>query len=133
MINYNNFSWLKSDNVDKPPVIKVKKQKIDKLLSILFAPSPVTGFPQSTYSILLGKKTDPEVRRYIEDFMHQSKVERESADLSDDVLFATSERRGESTEQYFSRLRDFAIRSRREQIDKVVREEENKLLESLNT
>lgn len=132
MINYNNFPWLKSDKVDKPPVIKVKQQKTDKLLSILFAPSPVTGFPQSTYSILLGKKTDPEVRRYIDDFMHQSKVERESADISDDVLFATSERRGETTEQYFNRLRDFAIRSRRNDLDRIEREKDRKLLESLN-
>lgn len=137
MINYNNLSWLKSDKVDKPPVIKVKSPKLDKMLSVLFAPSPVTGFPQSTYSILLGKQTDPEVRRYIEDFMQQTNVQRESADLSDDALFATAERRGDSVEDYYNRLRDFAIRSRRGDLEKVARErqreEEKKIIESWNT
>lgn len=77
--------------------------KDDNMLSIIFSPDPVTGFPSSDFTSTLNGITNPEVMNFVRNVL-QSPVTglngTDDSELAEELTY----RRGESRDEYLGRV-----------------------------
>lgn len=83
--------------------IPVKKQ--DEMVSLLYAPDPVTKLPSSDIAMMMKNKDNPEVQRYIQQRIQIHHDSVAGSDSADDALSAIR-RYKEDVVSYANRLRD---------------------------
>lgn len=88
------IAYLEFENINEKYVAQ-QSQLFDPLMSHIFAPDPVTGWPCSSLSVVLNSNTPSEIKQYIEQNMrinttHQHETNDEVALM--DGLQATSRR-----------------------------------------
>lgn len=82
----------------------------DDLISIIFAPSPINGFPTNALSLILNKNTAREVQEFIKDNLLQVLPPRSGApddETAEKTMQVISEQYGEEIDSYYSRLSEF--------------------------
>lgn len=78
----------------------------DERLRVIFAPSPKTGWPEGDLAIYASNKSTPEIRQFIETALMQYNQPSERGTIEE--IEATMPQRGETEEQYYSRIKNFA-------------------------
>lgn len=91
------------ENIKAPEIYPVRDN--DEMLSVLYAPDPVTGLPCSNAALLYKDKDKPEVQEYIQKRLFQVRQSVAGAESADDAIQAI---RGyhEDLASFGSRLRD---------------------------
>lgn len=83
--------------------LSVSESKDDNMLSIIFSPDPVTGFPSSDFTSNLNGITNPEVMNFVRNVL-QSPVTglngTDDSELAEELTY----RRGESRDEYIGRV-----------------------------
>lgn len=62
---------LKTMGLENNPVVLKPEEiefKEDEVYGVIFAPNPITGFPDSSLELQLSKKTEKNIREYLEQF-----------------------------------------------------------------
>lgn len=86
-------------------VLKMSSVSTDEVVSLIFAPDPVTGIPRSDLGVIMSKDSAPEVAQYIRDNLLRGVSSPSGADDPDFVLDSMRSR-GESLDSYSERLRE---------------------------
>lgn len=94
-----------------------RHQKLDAeknqnpLLDIIFALDEVTNLPKGDIALYLGKDTDPDIRKFIEDNLmsKSSSVNLGTKGVDDDTILQLTRNNGESQSDYASRIKQFIV------------------------
>lgn len=94
-----------------------RHQKIDvekhqnPLLDIIYAIDEVTNLPKGDIALYLGKDTDPDIRKFIEDNLmaKSSSVNLGTKGVDDDTILQLTRNNGESQSDYASRIKQFIV------------------------
>lgn len=97
---------LKPRNAQPRPRAFVSQQKTTELDGILYAPSPITGFPCNDFQYLDDPNLAPEIRQAIQQ-RNQKVVSDMPTSDNDDVVLDTMQRNGESAIEYHDRMQGF--------------------------
>lgn len=106
---YNKYYGVSSRDIPevKPEIFC---EQSDDLISEIFAPSPITGFPTNALSIVLNKNTAREVQEFVKDNLLQVLPPRSGApddDTAENTMQVISEQYGEEIDAYYNRLSEF--------------------------
>lgn len=74
------------ENIKAPESYPVRDN--DEMLSVLYAPDPVTGLPSSNAALLYKDKDKPEVQEYIQKRLFQVRQSVAGAESADDAIQA---------------------------------------------
>lgn len=100
---FNNLADVAYQRVNVPSPSPVKKQ--DEMISLIYAPDPVTGLPSSDVGMLLKHQDRPEIQRYIQQRLQISHESVRGADNPDDALTAIRAYK-EDVSTYVQRMKD---------------------------
>lgn len=84
-------------------IYPIKKQ--DEMLSLIYAPDPVTGLPSNDVAMLLKNRDNPEIQRYIQQRLMIARDSVRGADNPDDAL-ASIRAYKEDVIAYAQRMKD---------------------------
>lgn len=89
----------------------------DQLISVLYAPSEATGFPDTSLGAFLGDKARPEVKAFIEQNILTSPSNDGSPDVDAalDTIIPRKAQYGNEIEPYMNQLRNFVQSERDKQ------------------
>lgn len=81
------------------------------LLDIIYAIDEVTNLPKGDIALYLGKDTDPDIRKFIEDNLmsKSSSVNLGTKGVDDDTILQLTRNNGESQSDYASRIKQFIV------------------------
>lgn len=129
---YNNVLAVTYVPMNVEPIQEVVKSNSDVVLDTIFARDD-HGWPQSSISVMLSKKTSDDLRKYIEDnimlaqninhIINNDNVVQEFGKLDSEFLAQASRNRFETIEQYESRINAYIEQQRSE--DETTRRFEN--------
>lgn len=100
---FHNLADVPYQRVNVSSPAPVKKQ--DEMISLIYAPDPVTGLPSSDVGMLLKHQDRPEVQRYIQQRLQISHESVRGADNPDDALTAIRAYK-EDVRAYAQRMKD---------------------------
>lgn len=106
---YNKYYGVSSREliIDEP---KLFCEQSDDLISEIFAPSPLNGFPTNALSLVLSKNTAREVQEFVKDNLLQMLPSRPGApddETAEKTMQINSEQYGEEIDAYYNRLTEF--------------------------
>lgn len=99
-----------------PPAESDVSEKYSQLLNIIYAVNPVVGYPQGDLAVWMSPNASKEVREFVENNLIHSDVPSSPLDMStsllnelrtkisDDDIAAFARKRGESSDDYASRM-----------------------------
>lgn len=100
---FQNLADIEYQRVNVPSSAPVKKQ--DEMISLIYAPDPVTRLPSSDVGMLLKHQDRPEVQRYIQQRLQLAHESVRGAENPDDALTAIRAYK-EDVRTYAQRLKD---------------------------
>lgn len=105
---YDPDSWF-AQGSESQSSVEIEKSPQDSLLSIIYAPDPLTGLPTGDIQYFVSDKANPDVKAFILDNLMRDvsagKNVANPSGLSDDALLELSRGRDESVQEYAQRLR----------------------------
>lgn len=108
--HYANLTEDDLKEIPRPQVDYVPNSD-NEILSLIFAPDPVTGVPRSDLAVLMSKDTAPQVSQFIRDnLLSPRSVSFVSVD-DPDLALQGIKSRNESLVDYADRLRSLAFKS----------------------
>lgn len=100
---FHNLADVPIQRVIVPSLAPVKKQ--DEMISLIYAPDPVTGLPSSDVGMLLKHQDRPEIQRYIQQRLQFAHESVKGVDNPDDALSAIRAYK-EDIRSYAQRMKD---------------------------
>lgn len=106
---YNNYYGVVSR--EATPIVPILfAEQSDDLISEIFAPDPLTGFPTNALSLVLNKGVAAEVQQFIKDNLltvHPPKGGAPDDETAEATMRLNSEQYGTEIDGYYSRLSEF--------------------------
>lgn len=115
---YSEYSSMSKDRFDKimhhdldpKDSISVEEDK-DNILSLIFAPDPLTGFPRSDLALIMSKDAAPEVSQYIRETLMKPISDIGPSGAPDaDTALDTMRAKNEGLTEYAERLRSIVAK-----------------------
>ena len=94
------------ENKPKDPEYKKDDSELQVILDEIFSVDPVTGFPRGDIAYYLSKDGNPQVKQWLEINLLKPRTtgNQTPKDVTDDMIIEMSRQRGESIEDYQTRL-----------------------------
>lgn len=96
-----------SNGSEPDPEYKPSESNLDDIIREIFSVDPVSGLPKGDIQYYLSKDGNPDVKRWIENNLLTPRVvsgQSTPEGVTDDMIAEMSRQRGESVEDYSSRL-----------------------------
>ena len=103
-----NYRGFENVPIDKPDLIIQRSnftKENDELMSVVFAPDPVTGLPCTDIGFMMKHKDKPEIAQYIQQRLQVAHESGVGSDNPDDALLAIRKYK-EDIISYAQRIRD---------------------------
>lgn len=77
-----------SKNLTSPEESPLPIKKQDEMMSLVYAPDPITGIPSNDIAMMLKNRDNPDVQRYIQQRLQVARESYKGAENPDDALTA---------------------------------------------